>query len=226
MVGADDDAPSVWDLETGGRKTVLNGHQGAAVAIALSRDGRLALSASVDTTITVSNLENGQAIGRLRGHNAPVQGIAVTPDGRRALSVAFDNERQHVLIVWDVERSQALHTLQGQLGVTGSGRPFALALSDDGCRAYFGSLKVWEFETAAEPRSLLNLHPAVALAVTPDGRLAVSALDDPQNRTLTVWDVERGARLCSLPGHTMAISALALTPDGGLALSGSIESHA
>ena len=38
----------------------------------------------------------------------------------------------------------------------------------------------------------------MAVAVTPDGRRAVSASED---RTLKVWDLEQGALLATLEGH-------------------------
>ena len=66
----------------------------------------------------------------------------------------------------------------------------------------------------------LEGHASVvtAVAVTPDGHRAVSASRD---RTLRVWDLERGQVVRTLEGHTKAVTAVAVTPDGYSAVSGS-----
>ena len=56
------------------------------------------------------------------------------------------------------------------------------------------------------------------MAVTPDGRHAVSASDD---RTLKVWDLASGAELRTLAGHADGVTAVAVTPDGRQAVSAS-----
>jgi hypothetical protein len=55
--------------------------------------------------------------------------------------------------------------------------------------------------------------PVRAVAVTPDGQLAVSAYSD---KTLKVWDLEGGAELRSLAGHTAAVWAVAVTHSQGM----------
>jgi WD40 repeat protein len=49
------------------------------------------------------------------------------------------------------------------------------------------------------------------IAVTPDDRYIISALDD---NTLTVWDLERGRALRTLRGHVSTINSVAVTRDG------------
>ena len=51
------------------------------------------------------------------------------------------------------------------------------------------------------------------MALTPDGKRAVSASWD---KTLKVWDLERGQVLRTLEGHTGFVTAVALTPDGSV----------
>ena len=59
-----------------------------------------------------------------------------------------------------------------------------------------------------------------ALAVTPDGKRAVSGSDD---MTLKFWDLGAGAELRTLEGHTGWVNTVAVTPDGKRAISGSFE---
>jgi hypothetical protein len=55
-----------------------------------------------------------------------------------------------------------------------------------------------------------------AVAITPDGRVAVSASDD---KTLKVWDVISGRELRTLESHTDRVNGVALSGDGRLAVS-------
>lgn len=58
-----------------------------------------------------------------------------------------------------------------------------------------------------------------AVAFTPDGLRAVSAGE----KSLEVWDLQKGTLLNSLIGHTGQIEAVKVTPDGGCAVSGSSD---
>ena len=54
--------------------------------------------------------------------------------------------------------------------------------------------------------------------MTPDGHRAVSGSRD---KTLRVWDLERGQSLRTLEGHSRSVNGVAITPDGRRAVSGS-----
>ena len=74
--------------------------------MAVTPDGKRAVSASWDHTLKVWDLETGRALRPLEGHSAPVVGVAVTPDGKRAVSASGDK----TLKVWDLETGEVLAT--------------------------------------------------------------------------------------------------------------------
>jgi hypothetical protein len=84
----------------------LEGHTSSVTGVAVSPDGRRAVSASSDNTLKVWDLESGGELRTLQGHTASVNGVAVSPDGRRAVSASWDN----TLKVWDLETGAVVAT--------------------------------------------------------------------------------------------------------------------
>ena len=192
------------------------GHRGTVYAVAVTPDGKRAVSGSRDNTLKVWDLASGQEIQTLSGHKDQVWAVALTPDGKRAVSGSADN----TLKVWDLESGQELQTLSGHKNPVR-----AVALTPDGKHAVSGStdntLKVWDLESGQEIQTLSGHgHWVRAVAVTPDGQRAVSGSNDD---TLKVWDLESGKELQTLSGHGDRVFAVALTPDGRRAVSGSSD---
>jgi WD40 repeat protein len=192
----------------------LQGHSDSVTGVAVTPDGKLAVSASGDKTVKAWDLETGRVLRTLEGHSDSVTGLAVTADGKRAVSASRDK----TLKVWDLETARALRTLEGHSApVTG------VAMTLDGKRAVSASgdktLKVWDLETGGTLRTLEGHSDSVTgVAVTADGKRAISASRD---KTLKVWDLETGGALRTLEGHSDAVYGVAVTPDGKLAVSAS-----
>jgi WD40 repeat protein len=218
----------------------LTGHTGFVSGVAVTPDGRYAISASEDETLKVWDLHTGQAVRTLEGHASWVYDVALTPDGRYAVSASMDK----TLKVWDLAAalqagpgmSQAVHSLEGHtdfvsgVAVTPDGR-YAISASED------GTLKVWDLAAAlsagqgtSQAVHTLEGHtgPVTGVAVTPDGRYAVSASGD---WTLKVWDLAAALSagqgtskaVHTLEGHADAVRSVAVTPDGRYAVSASSD---
>lgn len=63
--------------------------------------------------------------------------------------------------------------------------------------------------------------PVVAVAFSPDGKLALSGGSD--DGTMRLWDVETGRELVRYTGHAGRVWCVAFSPDGKLALSGGAD---
>ena len=67
-----DETLKVWDVETGEELRTLARPQRLGVqAVALTADGRRAVSASSDQTLKVWDVETGEALRTLQGHSTP-----------------------------------------------------------------------------------------------------------------------------------------------------------
>ena len=68
------------------------------LAVAVTADGRQAVSASEDGTLKLWDLARGATLRTLRGHTDRVNAVAVTADGRQAVSASADG----TLKLWDL----------------------------------------------------------------------------------------------------------------------------
>ena len=198
----------------------MEGHIEGLCRVAMSGDGRLAVSISghPNTTVEVWEVENGHVLRTLQVHSegVGVGSVAISGDGRLAVSTSGDK----TLKVWEVESWRELRTLDGH-----TDEVLGVALSGDGRLAVSASadttLKVWEVESGRELRTLKGHTDGVfGVALSGDGRLAVSA---SQDKTLKVWEVESGRELRTLEGHTEGVFGVALSGDGRLAVSASAD---
>jgi WD40 repeat protein len=192
----------------------LTGRSYLVSAVAITPDGRHAVSASADRTLTVWDLASGREECTLTGHSRSVNAVAITPDGRHAVSASEDR----LLKVWDLASGREERTLAGH-----SDWVTAVAITPDGLHAVSAShdktLKVWDLASGREERTLAGHSDWVnAVAITPDGRRTVSVSHD---LTLKVWDLTSGREERTLAGHSAPVSDVAITPDGRHAVSAS-----
>jgi WD40 repeat protein len=89
----------LWDLSQPDREPiVLSGHSSPVKAVAMTPDGRRAVSGCIGRTLRAWDLEAGGELAVLRGHRGSVWDVGITPDGRYAVSASEDR----TVRVWDL----------------------------------------------------------------------------------------------------------------------------
>ena len=194
----------------------LPGHSDRVNAVAVTEDGKYAVSGSGDETITVWDLATRKKNYTLPGYSDLVNtvAVAVTEDGTYAVSGSGDE----TITVWDLATGKEIRTLSGY-----SNSVNTVAVTEDGTYAVSGSgdktIKVRDLATGEEIRTLTgHLSWFNAVAVTGDGKYAVSASRD---KTIKVWNLATGKEIRTLTGHRYLVNVVAVTRDGKYAFSAS-----
>jgi WD40 repeat protein len=136
----------VWDVRAGKESLTLEGHEGAAIELAVSGDSRLLASAGRDRTVRVWELASGKSIHTFPCGEAWPGPVAVSDDGL-LLAVALSRKGEPPCIaLWDLPRGKELPRLEGfGAGVT------SLAFSPDGSRLASaftdGTALLWDLST-------------------------------------------------------------------------------
>lgn len=210
----------VWDVDSGRELRTLSGLAEKVNAIALSADGRRAVSGGACALafdsfgeLKIWDVQTGRELRALQGYSGDVTAVAMSADGRLVLAGGL-----RMLKIWDAESGQELRTFQGHIGEV-----IAVAMSADGgliLAADQDTLTIWDVAKGQELHTLQEHSAKVhAATMSADGRLVVSA----EANMLKIWDVQSGQELRTLRGHFAAVTAVTMSADGQRAVSWSVD---
>jgi len=211
LLSADLSSIMLWDMETGRQVRSFGdgAHRGSITGVAVSPDGRVALSGSSDQTLKLWELSTGREIRTLRGHTDDIISIAFSPDGRYALSGAW--EKDSSLKLWDVTTGETVWTSPGH-----SGGVSAVAFSPDGRYAISSgkdkTLKYWGIASGALVRTVEEKTAGIVHSFSSNSRYALSLIGA---KDWKVWEVATGREIYTFTDLLKRpASALAVSPNG------------
>jgi murein L,D-transpeptidase YafK len=190
------------------------GYSRAVNAVALSANGRQAVSGGQDNLLRLWDVATGLLLRTFDAQTNSTNAVAFSPDGRQVLTGSDDK----LLRLWDVAAGENTKTMEGHIGEI-----LAVAFSPAGRLALSGgkdrTVKLWDLEAGLLLKTFEGHSDEVlSVAISSDGRLALSGSKD---KTVKLWDAGTGQLLKSFEGHADEVTSAALSADGKQALSGS-----
>ena len=214
---------AMWDAATAHRMALRSAGPVNVGAVAFSPDSRWALTGcgiidgALGSTLLIWELPLDK-YRVLPGHVTGVTSVAFSKDSRWAFSAGSDG----TIRTWRIPSGEQAACVWGH--AAGRGR---VAFNPERRQALSGGpdgvVRLWD--TQGDPPVTFSAGGYVhCLAVTPDGRLAISS--SGTHKALMVFDLTTGHVLRELFGHSDICHALAVSADGTRLLSGSDDKTA
>jgi hypothetical protein len=158
---------------------------------AFSLDGRYALAANEENTLTLWDMTTRREVRAFSGDFGTITALAFSGDGRHGL---VGNSRGKVILV-DINAGKELRVFEGHSGLVRS-----VAFSKDGRNAFSGShddtIKMWDVATGKQIRTFSgHVNDVKSIAISPDGFLLLSGSSDSTTRA---WNVKTGQEIVSM----------------------------
>ncbi|MBF0539378.1 MAG: protein kinase [Nitrospirae bacterium] len=191
-------------------------HDGAINSVCLSKDGRLGLSASQDSTLRLWDTSSGECLQIFFGHMGAVTAAYLTPDGRYVISGGADK----TVRVWDASTGYCLHTLKGHnAGI------LSVHIDKDARHPLSGSqdgtAMMWDLSSGHYFRSFGGHKGGTAAVVT--GITAKHVFSAGRDNCIKLWEVDTLKCIHIFKGHTGDVNSISISQDGESMISGSSD---
>jgi MYXO-CTERM domain-containing protein len=208
LSGTDKGELDLWDYTTGERVRQLEAQSDWVADIAVSADGKLALTGNRGQP-AVWDLVTGRRLRRMSTQGQPVPVVGFTPSGPIAITAP-----KQTLEIYDLDRMTKVRTIDMHVG------PLPARLSPDGTRLVVSSwnaYQAWVFDTRtwAPPQTIPVQAEEVVAGFSQDGALMATGRHDG---LIALWDMRSGQRIrtaqTGIRYYPDPISTIDVSPDG------------
>ncbi|CAH1260001.1 unnamed protein product [Diabrotica balteata] len=218
VTGGVDDLVKVWELQDDRLvlKHNLEGHSLGVVSVAVSHNGKLCASSSLDSSMRIWDLEKGEKIANVDVGPVDLWTVAFSPDDKYIISGS------RKITAYSVETAKAEQTFETRGKFT-----LSIAYSPDGKYIASGAIEgiINIFDVAANKLlHTLEGHamPIRSLCFSPDSQLLLTGSDDGYMKLYDVRD-QKTRLIGTLSGHASWVLSVAFSPDGKNFVSGSSD---
>ena len=206
----------VMDIKSSNTLSLFSNHEANVIAMAITADGRFALSSDDTGCFYLWRLLTGEVMADFTDKNNTVTTIALTPDGRFALTGQRNNNE---VLIWDMTTGKIISELQAHqnivtdIAVTSDGRYFVSASAD-------ATIRLWQVQSSRKKSiRIISGHTQRInqIAIDYQRKIVISVSDD---KSLRVWDIHSGECLFSFENMNVSVTSVIISMDGRYAFSG------
>lgn len=207
----------IWDYVAATKKIFIGKELTDRITcMAISSDGKCALSGGSDHKVRLWDLETGEITQIFEGHTHSINSIAFSLNEAWGISGSYNG----AILIWDLKKGALLQKLDTHTHEINAVAIFAqrkCCLSDWGPH-----IRLWDLDTRKPLQTLAGHEGTIfSLVISLDEKFVLSGGLD---QTVRLWDLESGKQLHILRGHTFAVRCVAISSNGQWGLSGSQDS--